>query len=375
MSRGRRSGFALGLASGALMTLYSLRRTPSVLLWYIGFPLLLLVIAKYIFLGGGGGPAIGVYPRDSRVYDILESMGLSPEAAESPEELVERLRSGFIAVAILEEEGGVRVLYSSDEYAPLARGLAQAVAASILGGEVGLEGEDLRTLENLLLRAAGVEVERISGDSGPERALAEYSVNLVGVESLYIALYGGMVMLIAMRRERMLDLVASSPGGSRSLLGFMTGMNLTSSIVTTLAILAGSILLGADYSGVNPLGVVAGAVLILAGLETIFLASIPISLLVKTEETAAALAGIAGFLLIFSTGLAIPREMLPGLLADVSLYFPLTLAVELGKQAIFGSATPAEALAGAWPLYITLALAGIVGVLSYRRVMALAVEE
>ncbi|GBF09125.1 ABC transporter, permease protein [Aeropyrum pernix] len=374
MRRGRRSGFTLGLVSGGLMTIYSLRRSPSVLLWYIGFPLLLLVIAKYIFLGGGGAPVVGVYPEGSPAYKVLQSMGVKVEEYGSLGELFEDLSRGFIVVAVIEENGEVRVLYHGEEYSLLARGVAEAVAASRLAGSPGA-GEDLRSLESLLFRAAGVHVEPFKDNAGPGRALAEYSVNLVGVESLYIALYGGMVMLIAMRREGMLDLVATSPGGPRSLLGFMTGMNLTASLVTTLAILTASIALGADYSGVSPAGVLAGAFLILAGLETIFLASIPLSLLVKAEETAAALAGIAGFLLIFSTGLAVPREMLPGLLAEASLYFPLTLAVELGKDAIFASATPAEVLAEAWPLYLSLALAGLVGVLSYRRVMALAVEE
>ena len=375
--RGRRPSFRTGLYAGVLMLLYSARREPSILIWYVGFPLILLVIAKYIFIGGAPQLLpVGLYPGDGELAGVVEGLGGFEAKGYSDLEMLYRdLERGRIYIAIVSRGDSVEVLYAGEEWRGLAISLGEALAFSKLYGTPAPPGA-VEEAVKAVLGLAGVRLVEVDAQEwGPGKSLALYTINLMGVEALYVGLYGGMVTIVSFRRDGTLKILAGSPGGARSLLGFLTGFNTATIAFTWAAIIAGSLLLGADFSGASPSGAGVALLLLLLGLEAVFLASIPLSLVVRRDETAAAIAGIGGFLLIFGTGLAVPREMLPDLLAQAALAFPLTLAVELGRQALFGDIPPTEALAASWPLLPILLGAGLLGFYSYKRLISRAIEE
>jgi ABC-2 type transport system permease protein len=356
---GRRPSALRGFAAGVLLFAYQLRRSPETLIWYVGFPLILLLVARAVFLGGPEPQAVGV-AGPSWAAGALEEAGFDVKLYGSVSEGLEDLARGRIAALVVEGGGlGVRVLYLYPHYRGAAFGAAQALAlASGLEPPVPVE------------RAVGVEAL-----ATPERALAFYSFNVIGVQALYIALYGGMVTLVSMRRDGSLKLAASSPGGGRALMAFLAGYSLSAATISSAAVLAAAAAMGADFSGMSLSGAAAAALLVAAGLASVFLAAIPLSLVIAREESAAALAGVTGFLTMFLAGLAVPRESLPGPLAAAAALFPITAAVEAGREAVLGLRGPLEALASAPQVYAALLLAAAAGSAAYRRLISRAVEE
>ncbi len=362
--RGGLGALARSLAAGALYFAYGVRRSPELLIWYVVFPLILLLAAKYIFLSPAGGYAAGVYPDDPGVRGALEEAGFRVAVYSDPGSMLRDLSNGRIAVAVDASREPPRVLYSLEEY----RGAALLALAALAGVN---PGDVLGALG-----AIGGLVERVPPGplAEPGRALAFYAVSLLGVTALYTGLYGGFTALVEMRVNGMLRVVAGSPGGPLTLLGYLLGFNLSALALTAAVILAAAALLGADYSGFRLPGALAAAVMLVAALVAVFAASMPLGLLVRRPELAAALAGIGGFALIFATGLAIPRDFLPEPLRSVAGLSPVTAAVENGFAAMLGYRGPLEALLGAWPLWASLPLAVLLGAASYRRLISYAVE-
>ena len=366
--RARRSGgwraLLRGAAAGVLYFVYGVRRSPELLVWYVVFPLLLLLGARYLVFTPGGGLTAGVYPDGGGVAAALEAAGFNVAVYDSLEALLRDLSNGRIAVGVDASVSPPRILYSLDEYS----GAALLALAAVNGLDPG-------SLLGLASLAGGI-VERVPpgplADAG--RALAFYAVSLVGVTALYSGLYGGFTSLVEMRINGMIRVVAGSPGGPLTLLGYLLGFNIAAVALTAIVLLVAALLLGADYSGFNPAGAIVAAVLLLAGLVAVFAASMPLGLLVRRAELAAALAGIGGFALIFATGLAIPRDFLPEPLRSLAGYSPLTVAVEKGGEALLGYTGALEALLGAWPLWASLPLAGALGVVAYKRLVSYAVE-
>ena len=353
----RRRSPLYGLTSGILLFVYQLRRSPEVLLWYLGFPLILIALVKYVFLAGPSAPTVGlVGPTELR--GVLEDAGFKVEVYGSVEDGVLELARGSISTLLVVEDGKVRVLYSYPEL----RGFAMAAGDLV---EEWLSGEGRR----------GFTLEAVEVEGTPGRTLALYTVNVVGIQALYIALYGGMVEIVTMRRDGSLKMVASSPGGGLTLSLFLAGYSLTASTASAIAVIAFSALLGAEFKGVSLSGALTAAILVLAGLSTIFLAALPLSLVIKRHETASAVAGLTGFIAMMGGGLAIPLEELPDPLAAVAQYFPMTVAVRAAGEALLGYKSPIEALASAYLLYPALIAALALGLVSYKRLMAMAVEE
>jgi len=355
-----------GLATGFLYFAYSVRRSPEILVWYVVFPLLLLVGARYlVFTPGGGGIAAGVYPEAGDVVNALESAGFSVAVYGSLEAMLRDLSNARIAVAVDASTQPPRVLYTLDSYS----GAALLALAAV-------NGVDPTVILSAVEALAGA-VERVPPGplADPARALAFYAVSIIGVSALYSGLYGGFASLVEMRLNGMLRVMAGSPGGPLTLLGYLLGFNLAAVTLTAAAIIAVALLLGADYTGFNPQGALAAAILLVAGLTAVFAASMPLGLLIKRSELAAALAGIGGFALIFATGLAIPRDFLPEPLRSLAGLSPLTVAVEKGSAALLGYTSALEALLEAWPLWASLPLAAALGAAAYKKLISYAVEE
>lgn len=365
MSRGGRlSRFLQGLLSGALLFLFASRRAPELLIWYLVIPLVFLLGARFVFLSPPGID-VGLYPPDEALAAALEDAGFKVSLYNDYELMVRDLENGRIAAALDAGRDPPRALYALEEY----RGVALLVAAAASGGLEAL---------SLAAEAAGL-VERAGGQgffAAPDRALAVYTVYLVGTIALYTGLYGGMVEIISMKRRGSLRIVASRPYGAYSLLGYLAGMNTAAVAFTAAVLAAAALLLGADFRGLNPGAIPVAAALILAGLTVVFFASMPLGLVINRVETASALAGTLGFALIFATGLAIPRDLLPGWLRTLAGMSPLTMAVEASVAALFGPVNALEAIAEAGPpLAASLLASGAIGVASYRRLISRALEE
>ncbi|MCE4611772.1 MAG: ABC transporter permease [Desulfurococcales archaeon] len=353
----RRRSPLYGLASGILLFTYQLRRSPEVLLWYLGFPLILIALVKYVFLTGPSAPTVGlVGPRS--LENVLVEAGFKVKIYDDVEEGILDLARGSISALVVVDGGEVKVLYSYPELKGFAWAAGDVIEESLRGG-----GKNVFTLET-------IEVEE-----APGRTLALYTINIVGIQALYIALYGGMVEIVTMRRDGSLKLVASSPGGALTLSLFLAGYSLTASITSATAVIVFSILLGAEFSGVSLPGALTAALLILSGLLTIFMAALPLSLSIKRHETASAIAGLTGFLAMMGGGLAIPLEELPDTIAAIAQYFPMTVAVRAAGEALLGFKPPLEALASAYPLYTALLIASALGLASYKRIISMAIEE
>lgn len=365
MSRGRRPArFLQGFVSGALLFLLASRRAPEILIWYLVIPLVFLFGAKFVFLSPPGID-VGLYPPDEALAATLEDAGFKVSLYSNYEVMVKDLENGRIVAALDASRDPPRSLYALEEY----RGVALLVAASVSGG--------LQALSSAA-EAAGI-AERV-GSQGffavPDRALAVYTVYLVGTIALYTGLYGGMVEIISMKQRGSLRVVASRPHGAYSLLGFLAGMNTAAIAFTAATLTVAALLLGADFKGLNPEAIPVSAILVLAGLTVVFFASMPLGLMINRVETASALAGTLGFALIFATGLAIPRDLLPEWLRTMAGMSPLTIAVEASVAALFGSINVLEAIEMAGPpLAISLLISGAIGVTSYRRLVSRALEE
>ena len=345
-----------GLEAGVLLFAYQARRSPEVLLWYLVFPLVFLGIIRFALLGGPEAIVVGVVG-DAPV-DALEAEGFEVVEYDSLEEAMRDLAGGEVAAVVDYSGGSARVYYA---YQSL-KGVA------VLAAEVLAHGsrEDL---------PIPVVKAPLGGEAELGRLMAMYSVNIIGVQAVYIALYGGMVELVYMRRDGSLKMVASSPGGAATLLAFLTGYSVAATAASSTVIIAAAAAMGANYSGVTPAGVAAAAFLLLAGMATIFAAALPLSLAIKRHETASAIAGLAGFVAVMGMGLAIPREELPEPLHSIAAYFPMTMAVEAARGALLGAAGPLEALVEPKLLYLMLAASLALGAASYRRLIAYAVEE
>ncbi len=345
--------------AGASLLAYQVRRTPEVLAWYVVIPLVFVALAKFVFFGGGDAVSVGVYPPGSWASEALSERGFEVVEYESLEALEKDLSRGSVAAGVLALGDGVRVVYASSRY----EGVAWGVAASLTGGWGRSEGP------------ASVEVLPVESFETPEREIALYTVNLVGMQALYLALYSGIATLVSMKRDGSLKLLASSPGGGVALASFLAGYSLAAMALSAVAIVAGASALGADFSGLRVEGVTAALILIPLSAVSVFLASIPVSLAIRTEEAAAAISGVIGFIAIFAAGIVVPRESLPWPLSEAAAYFPLTAAIEASREALAGDASLMEAAAEAAPVYIALALAALIGVRGYRMLVSRALEE
>ena len=198
---------ARAAASGALHFAYSIRRSPELVLWYGFFPLIFLLGAKFLFFTGPGVSA-GLYPPEADAASALEEAGFRVVAYSSLEEMLEDLANGRILVAVVAGGSEPRALYSLEN----ARGLALLALKAVRGEPLGSGAESLEKVE------PGPFAE-------PRKALAVYSVMLVGMTTLYTGLYGGLVSIVHMRADGSLRVIASAPRGAASLIAYLTGFN------------------------------------------------------------------------------------------------------------------------------------------------------
>jgi ABC-2 type transport system permease protein len=98
-------------------------------------------------------------------------------------------------------------------------------------------------------------------------------------------------------------------------------------------------------------------VLSIAGLFPIGLV---IAAIARTANGASVIGRLAFFPMMFFAGLWLPRELMPGVLRDISNYTPLGAAVEAMRNSMLGGAIPAA------PLLVLAAYAVVFGFLARR---------
>lgn len=326
---------AAPIISGLLSGVYGLRRMPELALWVVVFPAVILVAASLFFLGGQEAPAAGYYgPED--LASAIESAGFRAVAYDDLEAMVEDVSNGRIAAGVYMDEGRPVVAYIRP-----SRALAEALSLSIAGGN--FSGVAMVELEPGPLAVRGT-------------AIAYYSVNVAGLMTLYIGVYGGLVEVIRAKRRGLLKLVLASPLGPGGLLAFLAASLIPQVTISWATIALVALAMGADYGSLGPERLAAATLWIYVATMIAMTGSLILAPLVRVEEAAAAIASLIVIPTAFAGGIIVPEHMMPGWARALPSLLPPSIAVSASREALIGGGVTASLYTGLPSLLALLVL-------------------
>jgi len=174
------------------------------------------------------------------------------------------------------------------------------------------------------VRASYVEPQQLS-TAGRVRAF--YVVSVLGIMILFNGIFAGLGPAVERRYGGFLRVVLSSPMNGYTLYISDTLAALVRMAITLAIIFALGLALGADYSIITPGGALTLALLLLSAALGSFGIGVLLSPLPRTPEAVGALGNAVAFPVMFASGLAIPKFLLPGWMQGFSEVFPISRIV------------------------------------------------
>ena len=356
----------------AVLTIASLKmyfRNRQAIFWALFFPMLIMVIFGLMNFDRFSPPDVGIVDRADS--ELSAAFIQAVDAEEDPlfdvtrgqlDNLLEELRTGDLdAVVVLPEGFGegqrlttVQVTYDSRK--PQEHGVVQTVISEVL--------------DNVFLSIANIPDEfRVESrfaidDTSIEGKGEGFRGFLVpGVAAMAImqsGIFGVVFSLIRYKTGGVLRRLRATPiGPSHFLVGQIATRLIVTVLQTYVLLIAGVLVLGVsigDGTAVNWLDLTILAIFGGALFNTMGLA---VSGWAKSEDVAAPVANIISLPMMFLSGVFFPLEILPGWLANVSRFFPLTyLADGMREITVNGSSIatlgPELAGLGAWTAVVFL---------------------
>ena len=405
--------------SEAYVAVKAITRYRGVLFWAVVFPLLFygLIVAIWgspapepvdlgvveldegVVLGGGSrldlGEVLVSVLNESGIYrvHVYGSVGELEEAvrdARVPVGLV--VPEGFTRNLTSVEPATLRVLVVGGQWrgyytAPLegviegfSRNLSERVINESLG--YALEYVPPNATEYVIRFYEFVlEPVRVEEDvytppllATPGGIRAYYGLSIMGIEILFMGLSMGVFAIIDMKREGTLRVVLASPMRPWEMLASQTLAALFYAAVSSLAVFAFSLLLGAEYRlGAGE----ALVVILLLAASALFTIGFGLLLapLARSQEAATALVNMVAFPVMFIGGLTVPTFLLPEPLQAFAHAYPLTRMIDAARTMVTYGRSPGWALDYSLPALAATLLVYLLGALVYHRLLARAVEE
>ena len=172
---------------------------------------------------------------------------------------------------------------------------------------------------------------------------------VIGMAIMQLGLFSVSFSFVTMKREGVLRRLLATPLSPALLLTSQVITRLLVVMVQTLILTGVAVFLfGAEFAG-NFF-----AVLLAAGLGgAVFLAlGFAVSGWARTEQQAAPLANVVSLPMMFLSGVFFSRDVLPGILQQITDYLPLTFLVE----AIRGMTVQGDSILAQWPNFLGMAL-------------------
>jgi ABC-2 type transport system permease protein len=172
-----------------------------------------------------------------------------------------------------------------------------------------------------------------------------------------LALMGLPIPLVSYRELGVLRRLSTTPVPPSWLLAAQGVVQLCVAVTGLVVIIVASVAAFGAPAPKNPGGLVLSVVLSIAGLFPI---GLMIAAVARTANGASVIGRLTFFPLIFFAGLWLPRQMMPGVLLDISNYTPLGAAVEAIQDSMLQGFPPAA------PLLVLAAYAVVFGFLARR---------
>jgi len=205
--------------------------------------------------------------------------------------------------------------------------------------------------------------------------LGWYTVGAIGMTMMYSGMaFGAGAVVVEKERGRLDRMVSAGVRASELLLGKTLSTGALMLVASAVVVLTGTAM-GARvlWSPLNPRDWLVPLNLLLAFLMTVSV-GFSLSLLTKTSRAATSLGSILGLLLSFTTGIWLPRSMLPQLLRALADLFPVTWAVDVVRAVfVYNEDFSSIAVLQAKALAAAVALVAL-GIAAYRKTISRYVE-
>jgi len=402
------------LLSEVYVTVKGLLRYRETAFWIIVFPILWYGLMVAIW-GNPQPPTIevAVYNGDpvegesmlgDSLIKTLESIDyVRVENYSSQGDVYEAVKTGRVPIGIVVPENfsdtlpervppSITVYYMREEWGGFAyatiRGVLEAFADNMRGFAVNLSINYIETYTGnssyasiairwleFIREPLRVEEHSIVPPllATPEGLRAYYALSMVGVESLFIGLFAGAMILAERKRTGTLAVLLSSPMRDWEILASDTISALVGVGISAAAVGLVSLASGARYE-VEPLALLVAVVLMIVGtLFTIGLGLL-LAMVAKTQEGATIIVNAIAFPVMFAGGIVIPVEVLPDYMKAFAHIWPLSRSLEEARRVLLGMTTPGEAVASAAPAIAAAIVVYVLGALVYKRMMSRIVE-
>lgn len=412
---------ALAIARAGLIEFF---RDKMALFWTFGFSILLLIMFVYIWAPGAGSLTaidVALVDLDSTGYrytfnsDYLAHLMGSIEFEgsklfnvhryTSPDEALERLRSGDVDAVIILRDGFARnftllkplrieiqILKAEPDRASYVRSLVSGFFDSLGSGMVNASlsyissyidsiPEEGRELIYFIARPLELDIEMVD----PPRRLDTPAlrgwmvIGIIGINILYSASISSASFIHTLRERGMLRRILATPISIWELLAGLTLSVLgTIAVVSIYIVLAGTLVFGARIR-VEPLTHPEDLLIApMLAVGTLFMIGIGfiVSIFAKTANGATNMASAIAWPLMFIAGIIFPKFLLPEPLQVFSEWFPLSMAIDVVRDImIYGQPVGTETL-----LKIAIATASttavfIVGVALFRKQLSRIAES
>ncbi len=204
-----------------------------------------------------------------------------------------------------------------------------------------------------------------------EKIIGWYTIGMIGVQFMFSGMIGASTAIIAEKEKSTLARLLSAPVSPWEVLIGKTLAEIVSLLISAAScIVYGVLVHNADitFNPLNPAHMLSALILLLGGIMMIGCGLI-ISMVAKTVKGASGIATVITWPLMFFTGLIIPEFILPKSLRIIARLFPLTKAIESVREAVVFGASVQEILPSLPPVVAGAAVAYLIGVLGYRRLV------
>lgn len=321
-----------------VLTVASLKmyfRNRQAIFWALFFPMLIMLIFGLFNFDQYSPPDVGYVDNaqndvSTRFIDIVDNDddSLLNLSTGTESELREDLRTGDIdAIIILPpgfgetSDGTSTVQAVFDDRKPSERGVTETVVNDVLASmflNIANVPDEYR-VESLFT----VETSVIEGEGEGFKAFLVPGVAAMAI--MQAGIFGVVFSLIRFKTGGVLRRLQATPiGPSHFLVGQMTTRLIVTLLQTYVLLVVGMIVLSVSIGDGTVLNWIDLSIMALLGGALFTVLGLAISGWAKTEDVAAPVANIVSLPMMFLSGIFFPLSVLPGWLANVSQFFPLT---------------------------------------------------
>lgn len=389
-----------------------LLRYKSSLFWVVVFPMLFLSLMAVIFAGGGPEAfTIAVTNLDPSSGDswlshaLVEALNATAvfelRLVGDPQEAWEMVTNATVDVALLIPDNftesvqemlpAIVTIVAREEQPGMPNPAAQALRGA-LGGfaeeireravEVALQyvppGIREHARKELVFIASPLHdvVEVVKPPLLYTRGgvVAYYTINVIGIQVLFIGLSMGSVMQIERKHDGSLKMLLASPQTPLGLFVTDLAVLFFYTAVSMAAVLLAGLVWGASYTMLD--GVSWAGIIFLTMASALFSNSLGLILALRTRtvEGASMIMNSIAFPTMFLGGLTVPKELLPHWVQFFAEVFPHTRLIDSMRSIVVYGASVTDALLQAMPALAATLVLVVGGWLAYRRLLQSAVE-